>query len=198
MNAIIVDIDGTAAIGIANSRKELTKERHRLAYDYDKCGFDTINPMVWMFMSAILKGNYPYEGNEYVILFVSGRENVTFPGKSKRKDKTYRRAYMPDDLVGPSEYKNCYELTNEWIMSYAKSYLPITRWYPGHWDNNWYELHMREEGDMRQDSVVKEEIYRKEIEPRFNVHLVLDDRNQVVDMWRKLGLPCWQVAEGNF
>lgn len=27
---------------------------------------------------------------------------------------------------------------------------------------------------------------------------VFDDRNKVVDMWRSLGLTCFQVAEGNF
>jgi len=26
----------------------------------------------------------------------------------------------------------------------------------------------------------------------------IDDRDQVVNMWRKRGLVCWQVAEGNF
>jgi hypothetical protein len=31
-----------------------------------------------------------------------------------------------------------------------------------------------------------------------DVFLVVDDRQQVVDMWRKEGLTCLQVAEGNF
>ena len=31
-----------------------------------------------------------------------------------------------------------------------------------------------------------------------NVAMVFDDRNQVVDMWRKNGLTCFQVADGNF
>lgn len=57
---------------------------------------------------------------------------------------------------------------------------------------------MRAAKDNRKDSVVKAEIYRDEIEPEFNVIFVVDDRNQVVDMWRDLGLHCFQVAEGNF
>jgi hypothetical protein len=57
---------------------------------------------------------------------------------------------------------------------------------------------MRSEYDMRKDSIVKEEIYRQEILGRYNVWLVLDDRNQVVDMWRNLGLRVLQVAPGNF
>ena len=31
-----------------------------------------------------------------------------------------------------------------------------------------------------------------------NVAMVFDDRQQVVDMWRKNGLTCLQVADGNF
>lgn len=61
-----------------------------------------------------------------------------------------------------------------------------------------YELHMRKTGDMRKDSVVKEEIYQGQIAPNYNVFLVLDDRNQVVDFWRSKGLTCFQVAPGNF
>lgn len=59
-------------------------------------------------------------------------------------------------------------------------------------------LHMRKIGDMRKDAVVKEEIYRTHIEGTYNVKFVLDDRNQVVELWRDLGLTVFQVAEGDF
>lgn len=60
-------------------------------------------------------------------------------------------------------------------------------------------LFMRPAGDMRKDSVVKRELYDNHIRGKFYIEFVLDDRNQVVDMWRKeLNLPCFQVAEGNF
>lgn len=61
-----------------------------------------------------------------------------------------------------------------------------------------YELHMRKSGDQRKDSIIKEEIYSNQIAPKYNVFLVLDDRNQVVTLWRKLGLTCFQVAKGDF
>jgi hypothetical protein len=57
---------------------------------------------------------------------------------------------------------------------------------------------MREAGDSRKDSIVKQELYEKHIEPSYDVFVVLDDRNQVVDMWRSLGLVCLQVAPGDF
>jgi hypothetical protein len=59
-------------------------------------------------------------------------------------------------------------------------------------------LFMRKSGDYRKDSVVKKEIYERHIKEDFNVEFVLDDRDQVVKMWREQGLVCLQVAEGNF
>lgn len=63
-----------------------------------------------------------------------------------------------------------------------------------------YELLlMRPEGDRRKDSIVKRELYEQHIRGKYNVRVVLDDRNQVVDMWRdELGLKCFQVAPGDF
>jgi phosphoglycolate phosphatase-like HAD superfamily hydrolase len=60
-----------------------------------------------------------------------------------------------------------------------------------------YELWMREDGDFRRDDIVKQEILDKYID-KDRVKFVLDDRNQVVDMWRRNGLHCFQVAEGDF
>ena len=59
-------------------------------------------------------------------------------------------------------------------------------------------LFMRATGDQRRDSIVKQEIFDKEIRSRYHVVGVFDDRQQVVRMWRALGLTVFQVAEGNF
>ena len=45
---------------------------------------------------------------------------------------------------------------------------------------------------------MKEEIYQQHIAGQYNVKFVLDDRQQVVDMWRSLGLTVFQVDEGDF
>jgi hypothetical protein len=71
------------------------------------------------------------------------------------------------------------------------------RWYFGH-SFPAQALLMRPRGDNRRDAVVKREIYEREIEPYYDVAYVLDDRNQVVEMWRSLGLTTLQVADGNF
>lgn len=62
----------------------------------------------------------------------------------------------------------------------------------------WDVLLMRPEGDMRKDAVVKLELFREQIAPRYRVLGVLDDRDQVVEMWRSIGLFCAQVAPGAF
>ena len=59
-------------------------------------------------------------------------------------------------------------------------------------------IYMRPIGDTRKDAVLKEEIYRKYIEPRYNVYLVFDDRSVCINLWRSLGLVCFQVAAGDF
>ncbi len=59
-------------------------------------------------------------------------------------------------------------------------------------------LYMRKTDDVRKDVIVKREIYEQEIKGKYNVLFVLDDRNQVVEMWRQEGLTCLQVADGNF
>ena len=59
-------------------------------------------------------------------------------------------------------------------------------------------LYMRPEGDTRKDDVVKYELFNDFVRDRYRVRFVLDDRDQVVAMWRAIGLECWQVAAGNF
>lgn len=59
-------------------------------------------------------------------------------------------------------------------------------------------LHMRKDNDYRCDTIIKEAVYRKHIEPFYEVDFVLEDRDRVVKMWRSIGLKCLQVAEGNF
>jgi len=59
-------------------------------------------------------------------------------------------------------------------------------------------LYMREIGDYRKDCIIKREIYLKKIKPNYNILFCIDDRKQVVDMWREEGLTCLQCAPGEF
>lgn len=79
--------------------------------------------------------------------------------------------------------ESCRPETEAWL---AKHGIP-------HW-----KLFMRPEGDQRKDAIVKLELFREKVAPYNHVLGVLDDRNQVVEMWRSIGLMCAQVAPGDF
>lgn len=59
-------------------------------------------------------------------------------------------------------------------------------------------LHMRKTTDKRKDYIVKMELFDQHVRGRYNVIFVLDDRDQVVKLWRDLGLTCLQVNYGDF
>jgi predicted kinase len=79
----------------------------------------------------------------------------------------------------------CREETVAWLLKNTPDYV-IT------------DLFMRPAGDMRDDRIIKREIYEREIQGKYNVLFVIDDRNKVVEQWRAMGLPCFQVAPGDF
>lgn len=41
-------------------------------------------------------------------------------------------------------------------------------------------------------------LFDRHVRDRWDIRRVYDDRNQVVAMWRSIGLPCLQVADGDF
>ena len=71
------------------------------------------------------------------------------------------------------------------------------------WADVWYglnidRLYMRNDGDYRPDFEVKLDILKKLRKRGWCPDLAIDDRQQVVDMWRSEGIPCWQVADGKY
>lgn len=79
---------------------------------------------------------------------------------------------------------NCLDITKQWLKNKRV-------YFDG--------IYMRTTGDKRKDSIVKRELFEQHIKGKFYVDYVLDDRDQVVRMWRKeLGLTCLQAAYGNF
>jgi hypothetical protein len=67
-----------------------------------------------------------------------------------------------------------------------------------------YELFMRPDfrpngkPDYRPDYEVKYEIFNRDIRHNYNVVACIDDRLQVVHLWRAMGLLCLDVAGGDF
>jgi hypothetical protein len=71
-------------------------------------------------------------------------------------------------------------------------------WLAKHYGLRYEKLLMRAAGDGRRDWVVKSELFDEHIRYGYRVIAVFDDRNQVVRMWRALGLTVFQVADGDF
>lgn len=70
-------------------------------------------------------------------------------------------------------------------------------WLDKHNIQNYTEFHIRKQGDLRPDWQVKREMW-EDISSRYNIFYLIDDRNQVVDYARSMGLKVFQVEEGNF
>lgn len=82
---------------------------------------------------------------------------------------------------------NCGIITEDWL----DQHWPLVGGLP-----RYRHLFMRQGGDHRPDYEVKQEIL--DLLPKDRIAYVIDDRDQVVDMWRRNGLTCLQCANGNF
>jgi phosphoglycolate phosphatase-like HAD superfamily hydrolase len=72
------------------------------------------------------------------------------------------------------------EKTSDWLAAHGMGHVPVK---------------MRDEGDHRPDTVLKQEwLNNCDIKPK----LVFEDRASVVAMWRSNGIVCCQVAPGDF
>jgi hypothetical protein len=59
-------------------------------------------------------------------------------------------------------------------------------------------LYMRKAGDHRPDYKCKKDLLAAMLKDGYEPILFVDDRQQVVDMWRELGYTCLQCAPGGF
>lgn len=79
---------------------------------------------------------------------------------------------------------SCKDATKEWLTTF------VAPPYDG--------LYMRKTGDHRKDYVVKTELFDQHIRDKYRIVFCLDDRDQVVKLWRDMGLTCFQVNYGAF
>ena len=76
----------------------------------------------------------------------------------------------------------CMEETHKWLTKYTQV-------------DDFY-LFMRSVGDMRKDTIIKKELFKKYIDNNFNVLYAIDDRYCVARMWQyELGLKVLQVGD---
>lgn len=59
-------------------------------------------------------------------------------------------------------------------------------------------LYMRKDGDRRPSPIVKEELLMRARSDGYNPVMAFEDRKEDTAMWRRNGLLCLQVAEGDY
>jgi len=59
-------------------------------------------------------------------------------------------------------------------------------------------MFMRKDNDNRADHLIKEEILNQLLAEGHQIEFTVDDRQQVVDMWRRNGVTCLQCDVGDF
>lgn len=101
--------------------------------------------------------------------------------------KTLGLAYDVVFVSGRAE--RCRTATMIWL----KTHLPEFKW-----TGDKRELYMRKDGDHRPDNEIKLELLAQIRADGYEPIMAFDDRDQVVKMWRAAGIPCAQVADGDF
>lgn len=89
-------------------------------------------------------------------------------------------------MSGRPDINNVRADTEEWLRTYVR--LP-------------YKALLMRPADRQQinDAIIKRDLFDENIRGIYNIGLVFDDRDRVVDMWRNgLGLDCLQVNYGDF
>lgn len=76
----------------------------------------------------------------------------------------------------------CYHKTRAWLIDNI-----------GYW-TTLSHLHMRKEGDMRKDAIVKSEIFWEHIADKYAVVGAIDDRKSVLALWTDLGIKTIDVG----
>jgi len=56
----------------------------------------------------------------------------------------------------------------------------------------------RPAGNTENDAIIKRRLFEEHIRNEYDIKGVFDDRDRVVEMWRSLGITCFQVDKGNF
>lgn len=104
-------------------------------------------------------------------------------------DWSYASLYQGKVLIVSGRDHTCREETQQWLKDNGITYERLLMRDAALSDNH---------GNKLPDYIVKYTLFNEHIRGKYNVQFVLDDRDQVVDMWRKLGLKCLQVAPGDF
>jgi len=85
-------------------------------------------------------------------------------------------------VISSGRHDSCKESTEAWLSSNGFEY---------------HDIYMRKTGDNRPDYLVKKEIF-SDIMSKYYIVAAIDDRQQVCDMLREMGIKVLQPADGRF
>lgn len=129
--------------------------------------------------TVALKGDRGYHDYDERVFYDLPNENVI------RVIRTLIEVRLtPVFVSGRKGYADCRTATSAWITKHISA------------GSQW--LYMREPHDNRPDWMVKTDIFDKHIRGHWNVIGAFDDRDQVVQRYREMGLTVFQVADGAF
>ena len=146
------------------------------------------------------------------------KQTIIFDVDGTIADVEHRRHFVSQK---PADWKSFREQTKfdtpvQWVCDIAKRFIAqgdnvaffsarnesersITEAQINEWIGKGHQgLFLRPDGDFRRDDEFKSDLANKFEEVGGKIDIVFDDRNQVVDMWRDLGLTCFEVEEAIF
>lgn len=177
-------------------RKVVPEEVIREKYERFIKGRDLSVPVEWK--PSANEIIYPYEqGNGYPAIIVD-IDGTVADMDGQRSPYDYSKVHLDkpkQDVIdildasfvdGANVYfvsgrkSECREATEAWL----REHIPFP----------YEELYMRADGDDREDSIIKYELFNAHIRPLgHRIIGVFDDRHRVLRMWRKLGLTTFHV-----
>lgn len=184
---IIFDLDGTLAL--CEHRRhfvDASKDKdHELVCDYEtndcKCGSEKCLPQKWVHKKTGKKWKPDWRS-----FYESCSEDLPNKPIIKIMKCMYGMDYYDNDEdvhIWSGRCESVRGKTELWLM---KQYIYYN------------ELKMRPVGDSTPDNELKEKWLDEALARGKKVEMVFDDRQKVVDMWRRRGITCLQVEEGDF
>ena len=150
----------------------VAKKGDRGIHDYDKVSLDLPNKPIIDVVQRLAYGK-TLLGSDLLPVFMSGRPDT----KQCREDT---EVWVHDNVIGQHNPLTLFMRPEILEKDYVSA------------DG----LHVITAGkrDFRPDYVVKEELYRKHIEPYYDVQFAIDDRPQVLRLWNELGISTLAVG----
>jgi len=184
MNTVIFDLDGTLAL--IDHRKHLVQKDIAAKRWLDKLdpvqAVEVMREVLFDKTAALRhfeeKSNWKQQWDDFYDQCIHDE-----PNKPVVAALHAHRNAGNQIVIFSGRSKRVESLTRDWLSKHSIPYDALI---------------MRPDGDNTPDDVLKSTWLDKYFPAFSKVLCVYDDRDKVVAMWRKRGIPCFQVANGDF